>query len=77
MVSMHAPAPHRPLVMAQFNDGADSFLLPVGATFAELADRITGLGARHAGDPVAIHIRFGKTASLPKSRMARIARTYV
>jgi hypothetical protein len=61
--SLHAPGFPRPYVMALFKDGADSFSLPLGSTLEELADRIDGLGERHAGAPVAIQVQFDRPAS--------------
>ena len=47
-----------PHVTAHFNDGAHTFLLPQGATLAELADRIDELAALHEGAPISIHVDF-------------------
>ena len=58
MIGIHETGSPRPCVKALFKDGADSFVLPAGSTLEELADRIDGLGARHAGAPVAIQVQF-------------------
>lgn len=46
-------------VTALFEGGALSFLLPGGATFEDLADRVDQLGARVDGQVIAIKVRFG------------------
>jgi hypothetical protein len=58
MIGFHATGSPRPCVKALFKDGADSFVLPFGSTLEDLAERIDGLGARHAGAPVAIRVQF-------------------
>ena len=63
MASFQMPKSLQPHVLALFNDGADSFVLPRGTTLEELADRIHNLGERHAGAPIAIHVHFDGPAS--------------
>ena len=46
-------------VTALFADAAVSFVLANGATFADLADRLNHLDARHSGLPKAISCKFG------------------
>jgi hypothetical protein len=47
--------PHSNCVTALFADRELSFLLPKGATFEDLAGRLTSL---RAGTPVAINVKF-------------------
>lgn len=75
MISLHAPKPQRPHVMALFQDGVDAFRLPLGSTFTELANRIDGLGARHSGDPIAIQIHFERPTLSPVTEPLRHRRT--
>jgi hypothetical protein len=58
MVSLSRHKPQTPHVMATFNDGAYSFMLSRGATFAELAAFIEELALRHDGAPVAVNVQF-------------------
>ena len=46
-------------VVALFPDSIWSFSLSNGATFAELADRVDGLGERHVAGLTAIYLRMG------------------
>jgi len=45
-------------VMALYCGSALSFNLPNGATFADLADRLSEPGNRHTGSPTAIMLKF-------------------
>jgi hypothetical protein len=45
-------------VTALFAASASSFSLSHSATFADLADRLDELGARHAGVPRAVYLKF-------------------
>ncbi len=65
MNSLHAIGLQQPRVTAVFRDGAQSFLLWEGSTLAELADRIDGLGTRHDGAPIAIHVQFDAPSLTP------------
>ncbi len=55
-LAMHTQQP--PHVMALFHDGAESFSLSKGTTFAELAEFIDELQSRHDGAPVAVNVQF-------------------
>ncbi len=63
MKNMNSGGKHLPHVIVQFNDGAHSFLLPAGATFLELADRIDDLAAIHSSPPIAVHVDFDASPS--------------
>ena len=63
MISKHTSKIPPPHVVVRFGDGAHSFVLPAGATFAELAVRIDNLGAMHETAPIAVHVEFGKSVS--------------
>lgn len=58
MLCQHTVPMRSPHVMVEFGDGAHSFLLPRGATLAELADRIEELTVMHAGALIAVHVGF-------------------
>ena len=60
MISLHAGPMRPPYVLVEFGDGAHTFLLPQGATLAELADRIEELTVLHEGALIAVHIGFDK-----------------
>ena len=58
MISLHTGPKRPPHVLVEFGDGAHTFLLPQGATLAELADRICELTHLHEGAPIAIHVGY-------------------
>lgn len=58
MLSTHARTQAPPHVTALFTDGAHTFLLPKGATLAELADRIGELATQHQCAPILVHVDF-------------------
>ena len=59
MLENHA-LPRKPKVTALFNDGVHSFQLSVGATVAELAERIGVLSRWHTSPPLAVRVQLNK-----------------
>jgi hypothetical protein len=57
MHNSHPPRMTNNHVTALFSDSAIWFSLSMGATFADLADRLEQLGERHTGVPVAIYLK--------------------
>jgi RNA polymerase sigma-70 factor, ECF subfamily len=57
-------------VTAVFADGAQSFLLPQGATLEQIADRIDRLDARQERETVAVVVKFAATA--PQGTAAKL-----
>ena len=51
-------------VTVKFGDGTNSFQLEAGTTLAELASRISVLGAQHNGAPISIDIQFERRTKL-------------
>ena len=49
-------------VTAVSEDSALSFILAKGATLEDLSDRLSNLGRRHDGMPVAIIVKFGSSS---------------
>ncbi len=58
MFSPVSAAQKTPNVTAIFKDGAQSFLMPEGATLGELAVLIDALGSRYDDTPISIHVHF-------------------
>ena len=58
MFNLHTVPKRPPHVLVEFGDGTHTFLLPHGATLAELADRIDELTNLHEAAPIAVHVGF-------------------
>jgi hypothetical protein len=58
MFNLHTGLPHAPQVMALYFDGCETFELPDGATFAELAVRIGALAAFHERPVISVKLLF-------------------